>query len=344
MANRDIVVVGASAGGVEALSRLVGHLPSDLEAALFIASHSAPYSPSLLPAILSRAGPLPATHAVHGEAIRRGRVYVAPPDHHMLLEDHGVRLTRGPKENRFRPAVDPLFRSAAYSYGPRVVGVVLTGALDDGTAGLWAIKDRGGKAIVQDPAEARHPSMPLSALQHVEVDHKLPVAEIAGMLVRLSSEPAADEAAYPISDQLEIETRIANEGQALRAGALKLGNFSPFTCPECHGSLMQIKDGSLIRYRCHTGHAYSVDSLLATLAETSEDALWNALRSVEESVILLAHLGEHAQEANKTALAASFKARAKEAQKRVDAIRRIITAGGSSQPVLEEISQTRKRA
>lgn len=329
MANRDIVVVGASAGGVEALSILIANLPPDLPAAVLIAWHCAPFTRSALPEILERAGKLAVAHAIHGERVRSGKVYVAPPDHHMVLEEQRVRLTRGPRENRFRPAIDPLFRSAAYSYGPRVVGVILSGALDDGTAGLWAIKDRGGKAIVQEPTEARQASMPISALHHVEVDFKLPVAKISRKLIELTSEAAGDEAAFPVPEQLEIETTIARGGQALQAGALKLGEFSPFTCPECHGVLMQIRNGSLNRFRCHTGHAYSTESLLATLGEKSEDALWNALRAREESVMLLTHLSRHASEANRTELADFLKTQADEAQARADTIRRVVSEYGS---------------
>jgi len=325
MAHRDIVVLGASAGGIEALSIVVGNLPRDFESAVFIAWHSPPFSRSLLPEVLERSARLPVAHAIHAEPVHNGRVYVAPPDHHMLLEEGRVRLTRGPKENRFRPAVDPLFRSAAYAYGPRVVGVVLSGALDDGTAGLWAIKDQGGKAIVQDPREARHPSMPLSALQHVEIDYKLPAAKIAGTLVALSREPVGDAGVFPISDKLEIEARIERDGRSLEAGVLKLGQPSPFTCPECGGVLLQIKDGSLLRFRCHTGHAYSVDSLLASLAETGEKALWSAFRALEERVILLTHLSQHARENNQPERAASLHVEAERAQERADVIRRMAT-------------------
>lgn len=323
MPNRDIVVVGASAGGVEALTAVLGSLPADFPAAVFIAWHVAPYSRSMLPSILERASRLPAAHAKNGEPVRGGQVYVAPPDHHMLLERGKVRLTRGPKENRFRPAIDPLFRSAAYAYGPRVVGVVLSGSLDDGTAGLWAIKDRGGKAIAQDPNEALHPSMPLSALQHVEVDYKLPLARIGPTLVALSGEPAEDETAFPVSDKLEIEAHIEREGNGLEAGVLELGQPSVFSCPECQGVLLQIKDGSLLRFRCHTGHAYSVDSLFASLSESGETALWAALRSTEESIVLLAHLSEHAQEHRRDALAATLKSEAEAAQKRAETLRRL---------------------
>jgi two-component system chemotaxis response regulator CheB len=323
MGKRDIVVVGASAGGMDALSSLVGHLPRDFSSAVFIAWHTAPYTRSMLPEILARASRLPVAHARHHEPIDRSRIYVAPPDHHLLVERDRVRLSRGPKENRFRPAVDPLFRSAAYAYGPRVVGVVLSGNLDDGTAGLWAIKDRGGKAIVQDPNEARHPSMPLSALQHVEVDYKLPVVKIAERLIALSAEAAEDEAVFPVSQELAIETQLEQEGRGLESGVLKLGAPSAFTCPECHGALLQIRNGSLLRFRCHTGHAYSVESLLADLSEAGERSIESALRAVQESVVLLQHLSAHAAENNESERAASLKAEAKAALKRADTLRRI---------------------
>src|SRR5215471_2646718 len=176
MAKQDIVVIGTSAGGLKILRELVSHLPADLPAAVFIVQHSSTDVHSILPDVLSKAGNLPARHAVDGEPIRLGRIYIAPPNHHMVVDDGRVRLTQGPKENRFRPAIDPLFRTAAYFYGPRVVGVILTGALNDGTAGLWAVKERGGLALVQEPGEATNPSMPLSAIRQVKVDKTLPVA------------------------------------------------------------------------------------------------------------------------------------------------------------------------
>ena len=191
MADHDIVVVGASAGGVEALTNLVAALPADLPASLFVVLHVPATGTSTLPDILSRSGPLPASHAKDGEPIEQGRVYVAPPDHHLLLRDDHVHLARGPRENGHRPAVDPLFRSAAWEHSTRVVGVVLSGALDDGTAGLLAIKARGGVAVVQQPEDALYAGMPNNAIEHVEVDHVLPAAAIAGMLARLAAEPAS---------------------------------------------------------------------------------------------------------------------------------------------------------
>lgn len=221
MASRDIIVIGASAGGLEAMRDIVRDLPEDLNAALFLVRHISPSSYSVLPTILAKAGKLPVEHAIEGEPIRSRKIYLAPPDRHMLLEPGRVRLTMGPKENRFRPAIDPLFRSAAYSFGPRVIGVILSGALDDGTAGLWAIKDRGGIAVVQDPDEAQQSSMPLSALNNVDIDYRLPASEIARLLVRLTCEPIGEGGDQPISNQLEIETRIASEDNSLDSGTIQ---------------------------------------------------------------------------------------------------------------------------
>src|SRR5215210_3284548 len=192
MSGRNIVVIGTSAGGVEALRALVTGLPADFAGSVFVVMHTAPDSPGVLAQILDRSGPLPAANAENRTRIRPGRIYVAPPDRHLLLEPGLMLTTRGPKENRFRPAVDPLFRSAAQTYGPRVVGVVMTGGLDDGTSGLWAVKRLGGTAVVQDPDEAFMPSMPLSALGQVEVDYTLPVAEIAPLLARLARTSVAE--------------------------------------------------------------------------------------------------------------------------------------------------------
>jgi two-component system chemotaxis response regulator CheB len=184
---RDIIVIGASAGGVQALQQLVQTLPPDLAAAVFVVLHTSPWAPSLLPQILSRSGPLPAAHARDGEGIERGRIYVAPPDHHLLLERDRTVLWKGPKENRFRPAINVLFRSAAGAYGERVTGVILTGALDDGSAGLWWISRQGGVALVQDPDEAQIDEMPRSALTYVSSAYVARLSEMGSFLTRLST-------------------------------------------------------------------------------------------------------------------------------------------------------------
>ena len=266
--------------------------------------------------MLERGGPLPATNARDGEVIRPGRIYVAPPDRHLVIENGRTRLTRGPKENRFRPAIDPLFRSAAYAYGPRVIGVVLSGGLDDGTAGLWAIKNRGGVAVVQDPLDAIHPSMPQNAIRHVAVDHIVPTRAMGSLLADLAQIEAVEEGAAPTSENLEIETRIVMEEHALDAGVTQLGMPSSFTCPDCHGTLLQINTGSLLRFRCHTGHAFSINSLFAQVGESIEEALWSAIRATEERVMLLQHVAQHTRDSGDadTAERLSVQARAAEQQ------------------------------
>lgn len=193
MPGHEIIVVGASAGGVEALMQLVREFPVDLPASVFVVLHIPAQSPSLLAEILSRAGLMKAVHPVDYQKIKQGCIYVAPPDHHLLIEKGFMRVVRGPQEKRHRPAIDPLFRSAAVAYGSQVVGVILTGALDDGTAGLLAVKQRGGVAIVQDPRDARYPDMPKSALAHVNVDYCLPIAQIGQVLAQLACEEIVQE-------------------------------------------------------------------------------------------------------------------------------------------------------
>lgn len=330
MPGQDIIVIGASMGGLEALQALLPGLAEDTPAALFVVWHMAAESLGLLPDLLSRRSPLPIANAQDGESIQPGRIYVSPPDHHLLLEPGRVRLTRGPKENRFRPAVDPLFRSAAAAYGPRVVGVVLSGALDDGTAGLWAIKDRGGVALVQDPLDALQPSMPRSAIQHVAVDHIAPAHALGPLLRDLARTPIAHEGAPPMSEQLHIETRIALEDNALDQGVMQLGPLSPFTCPACHGTLLQITDGTVLRFRCHTGHAYSVQTLFAEVAESIEASLWSAIRAIEERVLLLQQVATHVHETGDADGAEQLRASAREAEQQAQLVRLAVMRRGAS--------------
>jgi two-component system chemotaxis response regulator CheB len=324
MTGKDIFVIGASAGGIEALRTVVAGLPRDLPATIFVVQHSAPDAPSVLPQILDKAGELPARHPRDGERFERGHVYVAPPDHHLLLAPGDLlRVTRGPKENRFRPAVDPLFRSAARSYGARVVGVVLTGGLDDGTAGLLAVKQRGGTAVVQDPYDALVPSMPLSAVTHVRVDYVVPLAEVAPLLARLAGEPAG-ERSYPVSDEMDIEVKIALENNAVEAGVLELGEPSNYACPDCHGVLLRLKGEGPMRFRCHTGHAYSADSLLAGVHENVEDSLWSSIRALEEAEMLLRHLAEHLGEGKQNGQAETLLDHAADLRRRAELVRQAV--------------------
>src|SRR5688572_30794687 len=339
MANKDIVVVGASAGGMEALQKLVSRLPRDFPGSLFVVWHLAPGTKSILAEILSKAGPLKAGRPEDGDRIEPGRIYVAPNDHHLLLEKGTIRVARGPKENRFRPAIDPLFRSAAYIYGPRTIGVVLTGALDDGTAGLWTIKLRGGTAIVQEPSEALIRSMPLNALDNVEVDYKLPAAEIGELLAVLVREeaPATPRVAEAEDDKTRREIHIARERDALEEGSLQLGEFSPFTCPECHGVLSMLREGKIVRFRCHTGHAFSSDTLLTSNGEELEARLWDAVRASDESVFLLNRLGEEFVKAGSTAAAEKCFDEAREAHERLRPVRE--TAIGGEQLSLQRLRE-----
>jgi two-component system, chemotaxis family, protein-glutamate methylesterase/glutaminase len=323
MATKDIVVIGASAGGMNALEKLVAGLPRDLPAAVFVVWHLSPGVRSVLPNVLSRAGPLPAEHPRDGDAIRPGRIYIAPNDHHLLLERGYVRVTKGPKENRFRPAVDPLFRSAAYIYGPRAIGIVLSGALDDGTAGLWAIKLRGGTAIVQDPEDAMHRSMPLTALENVAVDYKMPVAEMGALLARLTREEAGPEpiVASREREKMEAEIKIAGEADSRIEDTLQYGELSPFTCPECHGVLTLFREDKIVRFRCHTGHAVSSARLLESNTEQVEERLMDAMRALDEIMMLLNHLGEtYAQQGNTSAAEECFN-KARDAYERSRPIR-----------------------
>jgi two-component system chemotaxis response regulator CheB len=288
MASRDIVVIGTSLGGIEALKGLVASLPAELKAAILVVLHIAPSSPGIVPSILERAGPLSASNAQNGDTIRHGHIFVAPPDHHLLVEaPERIRTSKGPKENLWRPAVDPLFRSAAAVFGSRVIGVILTGGLDDGAAGLWAVKQRGGLAVVQHPDDAVAPSMPLNAMLHVAVDHCVPLVDLGPLIARLVSEPIQEQEVLPMPDQLQTENRIiAGEDVPLREKT-QLGTPSAFACPECHGVLSEIRDGKLSRFRCHTGHAYSLESLLTQFDADAETSLWNAIRSIEEKAMLL---------------------------------------------------------
>lgn len=325
MAGRDIIVIGTSTGGIEAMQVLASGLPRDLKASLFVVLHIGADGLGILPDILERAGQLPASNAGNWETIRPGHIYVAPPDHHLLLERSGhVRITRGPKENRFRPAVDPLFRSAAHAFGSRVIGVVLTGGLDDGTAGLWTIKDRGGTTVVQRPDGAIAPSMPLNALEHVTVDHCVPLEEIAPLLVRLTLMAAEKNTAKPMPKRLETEVSIAKEDKAVEAGIIDWGEPSLYACPECHGVLLQFQEGSNVRFRCHTGHAYSLETLLAEFSDRTEETLWNAVRSMEEATLLMRRMADRLAEYKHSHAAESLLKEARRTQQHSEVVRKLV--------------------
>jgi two-component system chemotaxis response regulator CheB len=318
-------VIGASAGGFEVIVDIASQLPANLPAPVFVVMHVSSHHRSHLPEILSNAGPLSAVHPADGMKVEPGYIYVAPPDHHLLIDNGSVAVKKGPKENGFRPSIDALFRSAAYSYGPMAIGVVLSGALHDGASGLWSIKRLGGIAIVQDPYEAQYPSMPRSALEYVEADYRVRSREISSLLVQLVQQEAAPEM-NPGNDREQrddrIEDRIAKEVQ-IAAGTnlspqtiLGLGEFTPFTCPECHGALVRIAEGKLSHFRCHTGHSFSEDALLEAVMESTGEMIWQVTRGLQEGQLLLEHMGQHFQEAGDQARAEKFFEKARELGKR----------------------------
>ena len=322
----DIVVVGASAGGVEALSRLVRGLPSGLPAAIAVVLHTSPTGPSLLPEILSREGRLPATPAKDGEELLLGHIYVSSPDHHLLVNpDRTLRVIRGPQENRHRPAIDPLFRSAAVAFGSRVIGVLLSGTLDDGTAGLFAIKEKGGVTIVQDPEEAIAPGMPRNALKHVEIDYCLRTHEIASLLITLASaSPTAKKPTRCVNPETAKEVKIAEFNMAEINSEDKPGSPSVFTCPDCSGTLFEIRDGELSRYRCRVGHAYSPENVLKAQGAALDRGLWTALRMLEERIAFLRLMASRAQLSHNQPVAEGFEARTKQLEDQAEAIRTIL--------------------
>jgi len=271
LARHDIIVIGASAGGIEALQRLVSKLPGTLPAAVFVVVHLYPRVRSNLPAILARAGQLAAIHAEDNMPIQPGRIYIAPPDYHLVVERDHIHVSLGPKEQHQRPSVNVTFRSAALAYAERVVGVVLTGEMDDGTAGLWEIKRRGGVAVVQNPEEALFPSMPLSALREIEVDYTVNLAEIGPVLCRLATTDG-DLTRSPL-DISDMEKKLTD-----------------LTCPDCRGTIWEVSRGSGTEYRCRVGHSYSPKTMLAEHFSTQEKALYSALVALEEGTSLAKRL------------------------------------------------------
>ena len=303
---RDIVVIGASAGGLKALEQLLADLPNDLTASIFVVLHVG--ADSHLAEILERMTVLPVLQARSGDEIEAGQVCVAVPGVHLLLHDHHILLRRGPRENLARPSVDPLFRSAACTFGARVIGVVLSGGLNDGTAGLRAIKRCGGMAIVQDPRDAAFPDMPLSALLNVEIDHVAPARALGGLLTRCR-EIAGETPPIPL--EIRLETAIAAQELSGMETENQLGKLSRFTCPECHGMLWEIDEGSLLRYRCHVGHAFTAAAMLHAQTTSAEEMLWSLMRVHQERAALARRMAEEEQAQFRQTSAEEFQQRAR---------------------------------
>ncbi len=313
--NRDIVVVGASAGGVDAVLELVAGLPADLPSAVFVVIHMQAGFASTLPELLTRRGQLKAAHAVHGEAVVSGKIYVAPPDTQLLIRGGYIEVVRGPKENGHRPSVDALFRTASQAYGPRVIGVVLTGYLDCGTAGMLSIKARGGLAVVQDPSDATVPEMPNSVIKHATVDRIAKLDGLASLLSSLTREEAGEWPAHLRREVLQIE-------------GSQLGGPAELVCPACHGKLTESDLGGFQMFRCHVGHAFSLKSISTTQAEEVERSLWAAVRALDEASALSLRLTS----SSVGDLRKRFVEKAEAQAHHADVIRKIILTGERLSP------------
>lgn len=343
MPGHDIIVIGASAGGVELALALAAQLPDDLPAAIFLVIHISPSAESVLPALMRRKTALPVAHARNGQRIEHGRIYIAPPDHHLTVRRGRVELTMGPRENGHRPAVDSLFRSAAQSYGPRVVGVVLSGNLDDGTAGAIEIHKGGGVVIAQDPAEALYPSMPRSVIELVGADHVAPLRSIASLLSDLSRTPAVEEdptmsprdESKEASIHADARPQTGPESDPQRghgfgaADAMKdaIDTASGFTCPECHGALWETTDHPVIGYRCRVGHTFTPNSLLAERGRALEAAMWTAYTALEEHASFVRRLVARSERQGNVVSVSRLAERARDLTERATLIKTVLARG-----------------
>jgi two-component system chemotaxis response regulator CheB len=327
MSQHDIIVIGASAGGLEPLSAIVDALPADLSACVLIVVHTRADSIGGLPGILERSSRLPVRFAKDGDPLKVGHIFVARPDFQLIVTPERLRVVHGPRENGFRPAIDPLFRTAARAFGDRVVGIILSGALDDGTHGLNVIKRHGGIAIVQDPEEALISSMPQSAIRHVDVDHVLRAVDIAPLLEQLSEEEASGGDA--MARRKEFEPQLTVKANEIRSLSELYGSPSPLTCPECGGALWEIEDGRVVRYQCHTGHQFAPDSLQAEQQNAVDGALWNAVRVLEEHAELKMRMARRAHDGGLMNVSAGFEKGAREAHEQAQQIRAVLFSGSS---------------
>ena len=325
-AGHDLIVVGASSGGIDALKVIVGGLPAALPAAVLVVIHMSPDSPRVIADILNRAGPLPCQYAQDQEVIRQGHLYLAPPNHHLLVEPGRLRVRRGPRENRARPAIDPLFRTAAVAYGARTVGVILTGDLNDGTAGLIAVKRAGGIAVVQDPTDALYPSMPQSAMQAVKVDkvdYVVPLAEMASLWCQVADQPVPVETTALLPHEPEENAMVQDADRGRHRGAA-IGTPSGFVCPDCGGGLYEIEAEPLWRFRCRVGHAYTAEVLRADKAEVVEQALWVALRTLEEKLELHQRMVERAEQQGRALTASQWREDLRDMERQIDMLGQLL--------------------
>jgi two-component system chemotaxis response regulator CheB len=332
---RDVVVVGASAGGVESLIAFVRALEPDLPATILVVLHVPASGASALPPILERAGTLPVDVAVSNQELQQGRIVIAPPDRHLVVVDNHLRTSHGPRENGHRPAIDVLFRSAARACGPRVIAVVLSGSLDDGTAGAIAVKERGGLVLAQDPADAAYPGMPESAIKHVEVTEIATAAELSAIVGRLCRTPATPNEEIAVPDLVMAEVEMAGLGDLSTGEDQPAHQQAGFGCPECHGALFKIENGGLLRFRCRLGHAWSWHALLLEQGQALENALWMALHTLEEKAGLSQQLAERAASRGSVWSHERFTEQAYEATRSAALVRRLLESPSTDAPRVE---------
>lgn len=327
MAKRDIIVIGASAGGLQALQQLKYGLPAELDAALLVVLHTFKHSGNVLPNILNRYGRFRALHPKDGASIEKGRMYIAPPDFHMIVEAGRLRVTQGPRENRYRPAIDALFRSAAAVYGPRVIGVVLTGLLDDGSTGLMVVRAAGGQAIVQDPDTALYSSMPRSALRQVPDAHVVPLEEIPGLLLRLTQEYVLEDVPRRPGSLVAASKRTGPEGEADMPETRNEAHTekpSQITCPECGGRLWEVEDGGSSPFRGRVEHALTTTHLDTKRHSAVQTALWAALRALEDRASHCRRLAERARHGRLAAIYEEYDVAAREKGAQADILREFL--------------------
>jgi len=314
MSDHAIIVIGASAGGVEAVRELLANIPPDIGSAIFVVIHTSPDGPGLLPDLLNRVSKSPVITAVDNGPLLPGRVYVPPLDKHLIVDRDVVRVQRGPTENNHRPSIDPLFRSAAKAYGPRVIGVVLTGFLDDGAAGLAVIKRFGGSAVVQDPEEALARSMPEAAIAAAHPDFVVRLAEMPEILLRLSETSRSNVLPFAPPEKAE-----------------RTGTPSAYVCPECKGTLWEVYDGEALRFHCRVGHNFSAESMMRSHDTAVERALWEALRALDERADLTRRLAKKAKERNHAIAEVRFRQKTEFAKQNAEVLRRVLLNGDESQ-------------
>jgi two-component system, chemotaxis family, protein-glutamate methylesterase/glutaminase len=325
MANRDIVVIGGSAGSIGPLKTILAELPADFAAAVIVVIHVPAHSTGVFVTVASAATGLPVKNASDGDAVLPGNIYLAPPDRHLLVIDGILRLGHGPRENLVRPAIDPLFRSVALQYGPRCIGIILSGMLNDGASGLATIKEAGGIALVQTPKDAEYTDMPLSALEATPVDLSASALEIAGAIKRFMAEKPHKARQLPPSVRLEVD--IAAGRRADTAKTVQIADPVALTCPDCGGVLSEVRDSTPLRFRCQVGHAFTDKTLFTQQEDAVDEAMRVALRIIEERAVLVDRMAKDAINAHRSSMAEMHEQRAIEYRRHADLLRHVIIRG-----------------